>query len=258
VISLLNTIVSHANPASAGSGSFLARHSQNDIRAHTVQLSGVPLSFSRPSFSGSPSAEPPTHRVPDSEAFLTRNVETSTPAFIFPPPSESVRSLPLEHVHELVETPTSSSINLTESMSTLDARSSHPLPQSNLSILMARYSSRSPSHERADEEEGDHRTPVVSSPALTYQPQQGQEFMSPTTPHPIPSPRFTEHTPLLPHSSFQAIYHRPHKWVARAKSISVGAIQALPAVILGLLLNILDGISCTLFNPLARVVSRDL
>ena len=249
--------MSHANSASAVSGSFLARHSQNDIRAHTVQLSGVPLSFSRPSASaGSPSAEPPTPRVLESEALLTRNVETSTPAFIFPPPSESVRSLPLEHVHELVETPTSSVINLTESTSTLDARSSHPPPQSNLSILMARYSSRSPSQERAGEEE-DHHTLVISSPAPTYQPQQGEEFMSPPTPHPMTSPRFTEHTPLLPHSSLQAIYYRPHKWIARAKSITVGALHALPAVTLGLLLNILDGISCTLFNPFARVVSRD-
>lgn len=255
MISLLNTIVSHthANSESADSGSFLTRHLQNDIRAHTVQLSGVPLSFSRPSFLGSPSAEPPTPRVPDSEALLTRNVETSTPAFIFPPPSESVRSLPLEHVHELVETPTSSLINLTESTSTLDARSSHPPPQSNLSILMAQYSSGSPSHwhERAGEEEEDHHTPVVSSPAPTYQPQQAQEFMSPPTPHPITSSGFTEHTPLLPHSPFQTTHYRPHKWVARAKSISAGALHALPAVTLGLLLNILDGISCTLFNPLA-------
>ncbi len=131
-----------------------------------------------------------------------RNVETSAPAFIFPQPSESVRSLPLEQVHELVETPTSSLINLTESTLTLDARSSHPPLQSNLSILMARYSSRSPPHERAGEEERDHHTPVVSSPAPTYQPQPGQEFMSPPTPHPISSPRFTEHTPLLPLSPF--------------------------------------------------------
>ncbi len=177
-----------------------------------------------------------------------RNVETSAPAFIFPQPSESVRSLPLEQVHELVETPTSSLINLTESTLTLDARSSHPPLQSNLSILMARYSSRSPPHERAGEEERDHHTPVVSSPAPTYQPQPGQEFMSPPTPHPISSPRFTEHTPLLPLSPF---HHRPHKLVARAKSIVSEAVHVLPAVILGLLLNILDGISCTLFKPLA-------
>lgn len=249
MISLLNTIVSHADSAGAGFGSFLARHSQNDIRAHTVQLSGVPLTFSRPSFSGGPGAEPHTPRVSDSETLLTRDVETSTPAFIFPPPSESVRSLPLEHVH-LVETPTSSLINLTESTSTLDARSSHPPPQSNLSILMARYSTRSPSHEGAGDEEGDYHTPVVSSPAPTYQPQQGQDFLSPPTPPPMTSPRFTEHTPLLPHSPFQAI-HRPHKWVARGKSIIAGALHALPAVILGLLLNVLDGISCTLFNLLA-------
>ena len=249
MISLLNFIVSHANSASAGSGSFLARHSQNDIRAHTVELSGVPLSFSRPSFSGSPSAEPPTPRVSDSEAPLTRNVGTSTPAFIFPPPSESVRSLPLEHVHELVETPTSSLINLAESTSTLDARSSHPPPQSNLSILMARYSSRSPSHERAGEEDGDHHTLVISSPAPTYQAHQGRESMSPPTPH-ATSPRFTEHTPLLPHSPFQAVHYRPHKWVARANAIIAEALHAIPAVILGLLLNVLDGISCTLFNPL--------
>ena len=112
---------------------------------------------------------------------------------------------------------------------------------------MARYSDRSPSHERAGEEEGDHHTLVISSPAPTCQPHQGQEFMSPPTPRPITSPRFTEQTPLLPHSPFQTIHYRPHKWVARAKSITAGALRALPAVTLGLLLNILDGISCTLF-----------
>lgn len=254
MISLFNPIVSHANSASAVFGSFLARHPQNDIRAHTVELSGVPLSFSRPTFSGSPSAEPLTPRVSDAE--------TSAPAFIFPPPSESVRSLPLEHAHEFVETPSSSLINLTESTSTLDARSSHPPPQSNLSILMARYSSRSPSYERAGEEEGDHQTTVVSPPAPTYQPQHGQESMSPSTPRPITSPRFTEYTPLLPHPPFQTTHHRSQKWVARSKSIITEALHVLPAVVLGLLLNVLDGISCTLFvfsNPLARlfhVISR--
>ncbi|KAH9989296.1 sulfate transporter family-domain-containing protein [Russula vinacea] len=165
-----------------------------------------------------------------------RNIEAGTPAFIFPPPSESVRSLPLEHAHELVETPTSSSLNLTESTSTLDARSLHPPPQSNLSILMARYSSRNLSHERVGEEEVDPHTPVVSSPAPTYQPQPGQEYM------PLPTPT-TERTPLLPLSSFQTLHHMPHKWVAHARSTITEAVHALPAVILGLLLNILDGIS---------------
>jgi hypothetical protein len=119
---------------------------------------------------------------------------------------------------------------------------------------MAQYSSGSPFHELADAEEEDHHTIVISSPAPTYQPQQGQEFLSPPTPRPITSAGFTELTPLLP----QAIHYRPHKWVAHAKSITAGALHALPAVILGLLLNILDGISCTLFDPLTRVDSHDL
>lgn len=243
VISLLNPISSHhANSASAISGSFLARHSQNDIRARTVQLSSV-----RPSFSSSPYARPSTPRVPDSEALVMRNTETGTPAFIFPPPSESVRSLPLEQAHELVETPTSSSINLTESTSTLDPRLSHPHPQSNLSILMARYSSRSPSHERAGDEEGDLRTPVPPSPAPTYQPQQGHEYMPLPTSYPLTSPQLTERTPLLLLPPIQSIHHLPHKWVAHARSIITEGVHALPAVILGLLLNILDGISCTFF-----------
>lgn len=205
-------------------------------------MSSVPVSFSRPS--GSPYAQPTTHHIPESEALVMRNIEAGTPAFIFPPPSESVRSLPLEHAHELVETPTSSSLNLTESTSTLDARSLHPPPQSNLSILMARYSSRNLSHERVGEEEVDPHTPVVSSPAPTYQPQPGQEYM------PLPTPT-TERTPLLPLSSFQTLHHMPHKWVAHARSTITEAVHALPAVILGLLLNILDGISCRFFGALA-------
>lgn len=107
---------------------------------------------------------------------------------------------------------------------------------------MARYSGGSPSHERAGEQEGDQHTPVASSPAPTYHPQQGPEYMPLPTSYPIIS---TERTPLLP--SFQAT---PHKWVAHTKSTIKEAVHAIPAVILGLLLNILDGISCTFFDAL--------
>ena len=61
----------------------------------------------------------------------------------------------------------------------------------------------------------------------------------------------TERTPLLPLSSFQVAHYLPHKWVARAKSTGAEAARALPAVILGLLLNTLDGISCASFNAYA-------
>ncbi|KAH9994309.1 sulfate transporter family-domain-containing protein [Russula compacta] len=58
------------------------------------------------------------------------------------------------------------------------------------------------------------------------------------------SPRsLTEYTPLLPLPSFQANHHTPQKWVSRTKSTIAKAAHALPAVILGLLLNTLDGIS---------------
>ena len=188
-----------------------------------------------------------------------RNGEASTPAFIFPQPSESVHSLPLERPHELAETPSSSSVNLIESTSTLDARSSHPPPKSNLSILMARYHSRSPSRERTEEEGEDTHTPVVSPPTPTYQPHEVQQYMPLPTTRPISSPlSFTERTPLLPLPSFQVAHYTPHKWVGRAKSTGAEAVRALPAVILGLLLNILDGISCTSFNAYAcRLRSSD-
>jgi len=185
-----------------------------------------------------------------------RNGEANPPAFIFPPPSESVRSLLLEHPHELAETPSSSSVNLADSTSTLDARPSHP-PQSNLSILMARHHSRSPSRERPREEEEGSHTPLVSHPTPLYQylPHQGQQFTPPTTVRSIASPRsLTERTPLLPLPSFPIVYYMRHKWVARAKSTVDEAARAIPAVILGLLVNILDGISCTSFN--ARSLSN--
>lgn len=175
-----------------------------------------------------------------------RNVEASTPAFIFPPPSESVRSLPLEHPHELAETPSSSSFYLTESTMTLDARSSHPPPQSNLSILMARRDSPAPSQERVGEEPEDTPTPI-SQPTPTYLPQLDHALLP--TPRPMSSPRsLTEYTPLLPLPSFQASHHTPQKWVSHTKSTILNVAHALPAVSLGLLLNILDGISCTSFS----------
>jgi hypothetical protein len=180
-----------------------------------------------------------------------RNSEANTPAFIFPPPSESIRSLLLEHPHELAETPSSSSVNLTYSTSTLDARPSHRPPQSNLSILMARHYSRSPSRERSREEEEDSHTPLVSHPTPSYQylPHQGQQFTPPTTVRSITSPRsLTERTPLLPLPSFPTACYMRHKWVARAKLTVDEAVRAIPAVILGLLVNILDGISCTSFD----------
>jgi len=69
----------------------------------------------------------------------------------------------------------------------------------------------------------------------------------------------TERTPLLPLASFQVAHYIPHKWVDRAKSTGAEAARVLPAVILGLLLNILDGISCTSFNAYAcRLRSNNL
>jgi hypothetical protein len=222
-----------------------------------MQLSGVPLPFSRPS-SGIVRSHPPTP-VPDSEALMMHSVETHTPAFIFPPPSESVRSFPLEQPEqprERAETPSSSLLDLTESTLTLDARPSKPPPQSNLSILMAQHGSRSPSRERAHEEEEDTHTPVVSQPTpILYRPRQPQQPNTlPPLPCPIASP-LTERTPLLQLPSFPEAHYRLHKWVAHVKSATTEVALLLPAVVLGLLLNILDGISCT--SHFAFVLSVD-
>lgn len=227
-----------------------------------MQLSGVPLSFSRPSLSSSVHSHPPIPLVPDSESLMMRHVETSTPAFIFPPPSESVRSLPLEQPRERTGTPSSSSLYLAESTSTLDARPSHPPPQSNLSILMAQHS-RSPSRERADEEEDDSHTPVVSQPTpllhqlqrelLQEQEQQRQQRTPPVRSITPLLRSLTERTPLLP-PSFHTTHHTPRKWVSHAKSIASLAMRSVPAVILGLLLNVLDGISCALVFRTVTVV----
>jgi SulP family sulfate permease len=234
-----------------------------------MQLSGVPLSFSRPSLFASVHSRPHTPLVPDTEAIITRH--TSTPAFIFPQPSESVRSLPLEQPRERTGTPSSSSIYLAESTSTLDARPSQPPPPSNLSILMAQHS-RSPSRERADEEEDDDTaTPIVSqrSPPLHQllreQRQENEHQRRPYTP-PLramtPLLRsLTERTPLLPssfHPTSTSTHRTPRKWVSRAKSTGALAMRSVPAVILGLLLNVLDGISYGMIIFPASGVFMDL
>jgi len=108
------------------------------------------------------------------------------------------------------------------------ARSSHPPPKSNLSILMARYHSRSPSRERTEEEGEDTHTPVVSPPTPTYQPHEGQQYMPLPTTRPISSPlSSTERAPLFPLPSFQVAHYTPHKWVGRAKSTGAEAARAL-------------------------------
>ncbi|KAI9457395.1 sulfate transporter family-domain-containing protein [Russula earlei] len=79
-----------------------------------------------------------------------------------------------------------------------------------------------------------------------------------TTPRPVTSPRpLTERTALLP-LPFQATHHLPIKWVAQVKSTLGEAVRALPAVILGLLLNILDGISYGMIIFPATGVFMDL
>ena len=183
---------------------------------------------------------------------MTPHAEASSPAFIFPPPSESVRSFSLEQPRERTGTPSSSSIYLAESTSTLDARPSHLPPPSNLSILMAQHS-RSPSRERADEDEDDSPTPVVSQPTPPLHQlqrerrrEQEQQRRPYTPPLRSTTPLFlslTERTPLLV-SPFHTPHHTPRKWVSRANSAAALAIRSVPAVILGLLLNVLDGISC--------------
>ena len=123
---------------------------------------------------------------------------------------------------------------------------------------MAQHS-RSPSRERADEEEDDTATPVVSQlspffhqPRREQRQENEQQRRSYTPPLRTVTPLFrslTERTPLLP-SSFQptitptSTHHTPRKWVSRAKSTGALAMRSVPAVILGLLLNVLDGISC--------------
>ena len=208
------------------------------------------MSFPRPS--GIVHSQSHTPDVPDSETLLMHDVATThTSAFIFPPPSESVRSLPIEHMEQprdRAETPSSSLFNLTESISTLDARPLKPFPQSNLSILMARHGSPSPTREHAaDEDTEDIHTPVVSEPRpVLYRPFQSQQNTLLPPPRSTASPRsLSERTPLLQLSSFPESHYPSHKWVAHAKSATTQVVLALPAVVLGLLLNILDGISCT-------------
>jgi hypothetical protein len=175
-----------------------------------------------------------------------------TSAFIFPPPSESVRSLPIEHTEQprdRAETPSSSLFNLAESTSTLDARPLKLHPQSNLSILMARHGSPSPTREHVDEDTEDIHTPVLSGPSpvlyRSFQSHENTMLPPPPPPRSTASPRsFTERTPLLQLSSFPESHYPSHKWVAHTKSAMTQVVLSLPAVVLGLLLNILDGISC--------------
>ncbi|KAI0260384.1 sulfate transporter family-domain-containing protein [Gloeopeniophorella convolvens] len=227
-----SVVPSHANFSSAASGTLAVPRSQNDIRAHTMQLSGVPVSFSRPSFSSSTREHLLTPFMPNSDAVMMRSVEAGTPAFIFPTPSESRAG-----------TPSSSEIALTESTTTMDARPlSHHPAQSNLTILMARHGSRSPSQAPADDE-GEARTPVVPQPLRGQQEEERlRQCTSPPQRSPSPPQSLTEHTPLLPHPA-HATHYTPHKWMAHAKCTLSEASHAVPAVILGALLNVLDGVS---------------
>lgn len=115
-----------------------------------------------------------------------------------------------------------------------------------------------------------------SSPSLTPQPRNQPVNLSPpsilsqTSGPERPSPQLSEEAPLLPHnvvpnisySSAEAgLSHPPSKSrfsiglaptsetaCARSGDLLVTCVHSIPAVLLGILLNILDGVSCELFQ----------
>jgi len=119
--------------------------------------------------------------------------EASSPAFIFPQPSESVHALPPERPHELIETPSSSHLQLIQyrlSMLRLDLHS-----------RLLNRTGASSWHDIAAvvrPGKGPRRKRRILPPTPTYQPHEGQQYMLFPTTCPISSPiSFTERTPLL-------------------------------------------------------------
>ena len=234
-------------------------HSQNDIRTHTMQLSNVAISSSKTSHP-SPSLTPSPFEQP-------LGYGSGSQTSMMPPPTSKYQAAP-------GTMPSSFKSTRLETVSpNLIPRTTTP---SGLSLLLANRRAES-----LNQSPREVRLPgsLESSPSLTPQPRNEPVDLS-ISPSPIrapprtsgsedPSPQLSEEVPLLAHnvvpntsySSVEAgLPHLPSmskfrirlasaSRVARVRSRGLLAtcVRSLPAVLLGVLLNILDGVSCKVF-----------
>jgi hypothetical protein len=242
----------HSTP-SAPRPTFVPR-SQNDIRAHTMQLSNVAVSskISLPSPLPTPS---PHNQSP------SNGVGSQTPRM---PPAMS------QYQSSLGDTSSSfKSMFLETTSPNLTQQYQTTMPSGlSLSLLANRRAEVLNPSSRGES------LPSSLRPSLSLTPQPHGEHVHPTTtPPPVqthfperPSPQLSEGAPLLaqrsdPNVSYSSVeaglLHQPLKSrfgikftsasdIVRARSgqLLVTCVRSLPAVLLGVLLNILDGVSC--------------
>ena len=231
--------------------------SQNDIRAHTMQLSNVAIS-SKTSLP-SPLPTPPPCGQPLSNGEGSQTPRMQPPMSHYQPSPGDISS---SFKSVLLET---ASPNLTQQYQTTTP--------SGLSLLLAsrRGEVLSPSSRG-------EALPNSLGLSLPLTPQLRGERVDPTTSPPIvhtpyperPVPQLSEGAPLLTqriaptvsYSSMEAgLLHPPSKsgFGIKLGSVSktvcthsgellVTCVRSLPAVLLGLLLNVLDGVSCELLS----------
>ncbi|OBZ73456.1 Uncharacterized protein C24H6.11c [Grifola frondosa] len=222
-------------------------HTQDDIRDSTMQISNIPLRARSPQIvphSQDSFIFPDIGRAPD-------DAESTN----MPPPSISMSST---SINDLAAS--TSTLSSTQTGAMTPRGSFHP---SGLSLLLARHEDHSgtttPGSDAATRTPTvEHPDPVAALKAQADVPQPIPEVASPPSDSRSES---SESAPLL--SDLEAAHRSYHSdgdaapvckraavagWRRRAsgrvaKSIARDALQSVPAVILGTLLNILDGIS---------------
>ena len=256
----------HLHPTSSAPRFTFVPHSQDDIRSHTMQLSNVAISSSKTSHP-SPFPSPSPY-----EQSLSHGSESQTPRM--PPAMSQYHSAPG---------------NLSSSFKSMRLENVGPnlVPQyqtttpSGLSLLLA---TRRAELLRPSSREAGLPVSLESSLSLTPQPRNEPVDLSTSSPPTRTSPRssgpegppsqLSEEASLLtynavPNISYSSIEaglsHSPSKSqfrvrlasvsetaLARSEDLLATCIRSIPAVLLGVLLNVLDGVSCELSQSSLR------
>ena len=247
-----------------------ALHSQNTIRNSTMEISSIPLSTRS-------STEPARSHDTDSEAFIFPDLATSPPhAHVaeLPPQSAASSVISFRHGEDASDLEASTSTLSTQGAGAVTPRAHTGTPQpSALSLLLARHDEEVRSGAPSPIADSQEPTPTAERPAWmarTLSTVHEQSVTSRAVSHAEEDTARESSDETVPLLADLEANHRTYRtangdsgpeligkrsargvvkkfgsrMVKQSGPVAKDAVKSIPAVILGTLLNILDGISC--------------